>query len=49
MNLYHCTATGPFGQFGDYIFAKTRGEAECIFHNKHGAWPHTTKLERKAK
>jgi hypothetical protein len=47
MNLYHCAATTPFGPLGDYILANTRGEAECLFFNQHGLWPHTTKLERK--
>ena len=49
MNLYHCTATTPFGPLGDYYLAATRAEAEAQFHNQHGLWPHTTKLERKCK
>ena len=49
MNLYHCAALTPFGTLGDYYLTATRAEAEAQFHNQHGLWPHTTKLERKHK
>lgn len=49
MNLYYCSATSCFGIFGDYVWARTRPEAESKFQRTHGVWPHFTKVERKAK
>ena len=49
MNLYHCTATGPFGPLGDYVLGRSRAEAERKFYADHGLWPHTTRIERRKK
>jgi len=49
MNLYYCTANGPFGQFGDYILASTRAGAENAFRAEHGIYPTRVRLERKSK
>jgi hypothetical protein len=48
MNLYYCQANGVFGRFGDYVWAKSRVDAELDFQLKHHAWPTTTRLERRA-
>jgi hypothetical protein len=49
MNLYYCTANSPIGQFGEYVFATSRAEAEIKFHSEHGTYPTQIKLERKSK
>jgi hypothetical protein len=48
MNLYYCQANGVFGRFGDYVWAKSRVDAELEFQNKHHSWPTSTRLERRA-
>jgi len=49
MNLYHCTANGAFGPFGDYVYAASRAEAERRFHQQHGCWPTYITIERRAR
>ena len=49
MWLYHCTANGPFGSFGDYVWARNRYEAELKFQNEHHVWPTHVRIERRAK
>ena len=39
MNLYHCSANGLFGAFGDYVYADSVGEARREFFRKHGVTP----------
>ena len=48
MNLYHCQANGPFGRFGDYVYAASRAEAERRFHAHHGCWPTHITIERRS-
>ena len=49
MNLYHCQANGPFGRFGDYVYAATRAEAERRFYQQYGYWPTYVTIERRAR
>jgi len=49
MSLFHCTANGLFGAFGDYVWAKDRAEARLKFYRTHGTTPTRVSLERRAK
>jgi len=35
--------------FGDYVWARTKAEAELAFQNTHHVWPLSTVIERKSK
>lgn len=48
MNLWHCTANGIFGQFGDYIHAKTKNDARMQFLLINNVWPNRITLKRRA-
>ena len=48
MNLYHCTANGLFGPFGDYVHASTPAEARLKFWRLHKITPLRISLERRA-
>ena len=37
--LFYCQANGPFGQFGDYVWARNRQEAARAFRAHHGEVP----------
>lgn len=37
--LFYCKANGPFGPYGDYVWAKNRNAAACIFRERHGDMP----------
>lgn len=45
MRLYHVTANGPFGPFGDYIWARCPKEAVAAFKAKHSTNPNTIRYE----
>ena len=49
MSLWHCSANGVFGQFGDYVLARTKEEARLEFYKMAGCWPTRVVLERRAK
>lgn len=44
MSLYHCEANGVFGRFGDWVWARSRTEAEIKFLQHHGVKP--TRIEK---
>lgn len=44
-HLYHCRANGPFGQFGDYIWATSSKAAAAVFEAKYNAIPTYIKYE----
>ena len=48
MSLYHCTANGVFGSFGDYVWAKDAAEARLKFWRKHRCTPLRVAIERRA-
>lgn len=45
MKLYHVTANGPFGPFGDYVWATSPKAAASAFKAKHNAIPTYIKYE----
>ena len=45
MKLYHCLANGPFGPFGDYIWATNPKAAALAFKTKHNTTPNHVKYE----
>ena len=49
MSLWHCTANGVFGRFGDYVLAVNREAARVTFQKLHGLTPTEIRLERRAK
>ena len=49
MSLWHCTANGVFGRFGDYVLAVSREAARMAFQKLHGCTPTEIRLERRAK
>lgn len=48
MNLYHCTANGVFGPFGEYVRAATPAEARLKFWRTFKTTPFSVVLERRA-
>ena len=44
-HLYHCRANGPFGPFGEYIWATSPKAAASAFQVKHNATPTYVKYE----
>ena len=45
MKLYHVTANGPFGPFGDYLWATSPKAAAAAFQIKHNTTPTFVKYE----
>jgi len=43
--LYHCRANGPFGPFGDYVWASNSKAAAAAFEAKHKTTPTFVKYE----
>lgn len=37
--LFYCHANGPFGKYGDYVWARNREKAAAAFKEKHGDTP----------
>ena len=48
MSLYHCTANGVFGSFGDYVWATNAAEARLKFWRAFRTSPLSVVLERRA-
>ena len=44
-HLYHCRANGPFGPFGDYVWASNSKAAAAAFEAKHKTTPTFVKYE----
>lgn len=49
MSLYHCTANGVFGPFGEYISAASVAEARLKFWRQFRMTPFSVKFERRLK
>jgi hypothetical protein len=49
MSLYHCTANGVFGPFGEYIHAASVAEARLKFWRQFRMTPVAVKFERRLK
>jgi len=49
MSLYHCTANGVFGPFGEYIHAASVAEARLKFWRQFRTTPFAVKFERRLK
>lgn len=49
MSLYHCTANGVFGPFGEYISAASVAEARLKFWRQFRMTPFAVKFERRLK